>query len=154
MSVLAAHQSSATNRQLVVLLNRLLEAERAGAQVLREFRKEYEVGSKANLDLQAIQGDEAANCAVLVDLIRQLNAHPSLETGAFLDKALAVQGKAERLEYLNRGQEWVVRKIREALSLAPDAHAADALQKMLESHVRNIRDCERLINEVRSHERN
>lgn len=133
--------------QLLLLLNRLLEAERAGAAVLRLYVEDYTPGSAGFNLLHIVQLDEAANCSVLVDLIRHLNGYPSLNTGDFLEKARTVSGKAERLRFLNRGQEWVVRKIREALPLAPDARVQGTLKEMLDSHENNIRDCECLIDE-------
>jgi hypothetical protein len=141
------------DERLVAVLNTLLEAERAGAQTLGVFVKEYKPGSTARHRLRSIQIDEGANCVVLMDLIHELNGPPTLKTGAFLEKAVAVHGKVERLEFLNRGQVWVVRRLREALLLAPRGPISDALQKMLDSHVRNIGACDRLIEEVKENER-
>jgi nitronate monooxygenase len=44
-----------------------------------------------------------------------MHATPSAVTGDFLGKALAVNGRVARLQFLNRGQAWVARKISEAL---------------------------------------
>jgi hypothetical protein len=140
-------------KELLYLLNQLLEAERAGAAVLRLYVKDYEPNSTSWNMLRIVQLDEAANCAVLVDLIRRAGGRPSLKTGDFLAKASAIEGKVARLQFLNRGQGWVVRKLGEALTVASDAETRDALQEMLDSHVNNIRDCESLINEVDGNDR-
>src|SRR5258706_15662015 len=59
--------------ELVALLNVLLEAERAGARVLAEFLNDYERDTPAWRQLAAGKGDEAKNCAILIDLIPRLN---------------------------------------------------------------------------------
>ena len=131
--------------ELAALLNTLLEAERAGAKVLAEFLGDYERGSPAWRQVAAVQRDEAKNCAILLDLLRQMHAAPSAATGDFLGKALAVQGKVARLHFLNRGQQWVARKIAEALPRIGRPAVHDALAAMHESHLFNIEACEALV---------
>lgn len=131
--------------ELLALLNVLLEAERAGAKVLAAFLDGYEQGTPAWKQLSAVQRDEAKNCAILMDLIRRVNGAPSAATGDFLGKALAVQGRVERLRFLNRGQKWVARKISEALPQIGEDFMRGALSAMLESHLFNIEACDALI---------
>ena len=133
-----------TVEEVIGLLNLLLEAERAGAKVLAAFLEEYERDTPAWRQLAAVQRDEAKNCAILTDLIRRLGGAPSTATGDFLDKALAVQGRAARLQFLNRGQGWVARKIAEALSNVKEDFVRAALSAMHESHLLNIEACEAL----------
>lgn len=130
---------------LVQFLNMLLEAERAGAKVLAAYLEDYPEGGAARERLKAVQRDEARNCAILMDLVRALEASPSPATGDFLGKALAVKGQRPRLEFLNRGQAWVARKLREALPKIQDSAQYEALREMLQSHEENIRACEALI---------
>lgn len=131
--------------ELIKLLNLLLEAERAGARVLAEFLHDYPRDTPAWRQLAAVQRDEAKNCAILIDLIRRVNGTASTETGDFLGKALAVEGKAARLQFLNRGQQWVARKIGEALPLVEQDFMRDALFDMKESHLLNIEACDALV---------
>ena len=131
--------------ELLALLNVLLEAERAGAKVLAAFLDDYERDTRAWKQLSAVQRDEAKNCAVLIDLIRRVNSTPSPATGDFLGKALAVQGRVARLQFLNRGQKWVARKIAEALPQIGEDFMRSALSAMLESHSFNIEACDALI---------
>lgn len=130
---------------LLQLLNRLLEAERAGAKVLVAYLAEYDPASGAARQLIAVQRDEARNCAILIGLIRELGGTPSAATGDFLEKALAVQGRAERLAFLNRGQAWVARKIAEVLPQLANGPLHQALAEMQVSHVENIEACDRLL---------
>jgi len=133
-----------TADELLTLLNQLLEAERAGAKVLAAFLDEYERDTPAWRQLAAVQRDEANNCAILIDLIRRANGAPSAATGDFLAKALAVQGRLPRLRFLNRGQQWVARKIGEALPHLEEGSVRDALLAMQESHLLNIEACDAL----------
>jgi hypothetical protein len=133
-----------TAEELVELLNTLLEAERAGAKVLAAFLNDYERDTAAWRQLAAVQRDEAKNCAILIDLIERLNGTPSAETGVFLAKALAVEGKIARLQFLNRGQQWVARQINEALPRVEQELVRGALFAMQESHLLNIEACDAL----------
>ena len=126
-------------------LNELLEAERAGAKVLVAFLDDYARDTPAWRQLSAVQRDEAKNCAILIDLIRRLGGTPSSATGDFVEKALAVAGHVPRLKFLNRGQGWVARKIREALPEIADPAVRGALTAMHDSHLLNIEACEALI---------
>ena len=131
--------------ELVRLLNVLLEAERAGARTLAAFLGDYERGTPAWKQLASVQRDEANNCAILIGLIRRLNGVPSTATGDFLGKVLAVEGKTSRLHFLNRGQQWVARKINEALPRLEQGFVCGALFAMQESHLLNIEACDALI---------
>jgi 5-formyltetrahydrofolate cyclo-ligase len=130
--------------EVIGLLNVLLEAERAGAKVLADFLNDYERDTPAWRQLSIVQRDEAKNCAILIDLIRRLGGVPSAATGDFLGKALAVEGRAARLQFLNRGQGWVARKIAEALPGVKEDFVRDALSAMHESHLLNIEACDAL----------
>ena len=130
--------------ELVRLLNTLLEAERAGARVLATFLHDYQRDTAAWKQLDAVRRDEATNCAILIELIHRLHGTPSAATGDFLNKALAVDGRVARLQFLNRGQTWVARKIGEALPQLEQDFVRDALFAMKASHLLNIAACEAL----------
>jgi 5,10-methenyltetrahydrofolate synthetase len=130
--------------ELVELLNVLLEAERAGAKVLAAFLDDYTRDTPAWRQLAAVQRDEAQNCVILADLVKKLGGMPSAATGEFLGKALAVEGRLARLQFLNRGQGWVARKIGEALPQVQQDFARTALSAMRESHQLNIELCDAL----------
>ena len=132
-------------QKLVALLNQLLEAERAGARVLAAFLDEYERDTPAWKQLAEVQRDEAKNCVILIDLIRRVNGTPSGATGDFLGKALAVEGRVPRLQFLNRGQKWVARNISNALPHVEQDFLRDALMAMHESHLLNIEACDALM---------
>ncbi len=123
--------------ELVAFLNELLEAERAGAKVALESGHEARDPALVEL-LKAIQEDEARWCAMLLRQIRVLGGVASPRIGAFHAKAMAIENLKERLVFLNRGQGWVVRKLREVTPRVRDQSLHSDLAHMLSSHVANI----------------
>ena len=120
------------------VLNELLEAERAGARVALRRARDSRPGTSRRTAL-AVQRDEARWCAMLVVSISEARASgPRQKTGAFHGKAMAIIDLRARIAFLNRGQGWVVRKLREMLPRvrADDLHAG--LSAMLRSHELNM----------------
>lgn len=128
---------SAAKDELVASLNELLEAERAGARVTLETARQSHHPTIVEL-MQYIQHDEARWCAMLLRQIRKLGGTASPRMGAFYEKAMAIDDIAERITFLNRGQGWVVRKLRELIPKVEDAALSADLHHMLSSHVANI----------------
>ena len=127
----------APRAEIVAFLNELLEAERAGSRVTLDSAREAGQGPLADL-LSAIQKDEAHWCAMLLHHVKELGAEPTPTMGAFYGKAMAIADLRERLTFLNRGQGWVVKKLKPMLlRIRDDALHAD-LKTMLESHEVNI----------------
>jgi hypothetical protein len=134
----------ASRDEILALLNELLEAERAGARGAREMSA---MGDSAptRQALHDVARDEARFCAMLFGHITRLGETPSKRTGAFHEKLAALDTLDDRLQLLNRGQGWVVRKLAEAVpTIADDGLRAD-LQAMLDAHTRNIERCTRLV---------
>ncbi|HYM30688.1 MAG TPA: DUF6306 domain-containing protein [Candidatus Cybelea sp.] len=130
--------------ELVTFLNTLLEAERAGAKTIAYYLNDAPEGPLKDA-LHAVGRDEARYAALLTRLVRQSGGEPSLATGSFFAKAKALADQKERLQFLNRGQGWVVRKLAEMLPRLSDPAMREALAEMHATHVANIRACERLI---------
>jgi hypothetical protein len=130
--------------ELGALLNTLLEAERAGAKLLGAYIDELPQNSPAWTRLRAIQADERRNCAVLIHLLLEAEVAPSSAVGDFYEKGLAIRDWRQRLEFLNRGQLWVTRRIAEAVPLVAAAAGKDALLAMHASHLLNVDLCEEL----------
>jgi hypothetical protein len=132
-----SYMGYAGREELIGFLNELLEAERAGARVTLETANEAGAGAIAAL-LTAIQQDEMRWCGMLLRHLKAIGGTPSTKTGAFYGKAMAVADLAERVAFLNRGQGWVVRKLREMLPRVRDDHRHAELSQMLQSHESNI----------------
>lgn len=133
------------NPVLIDGLNALLEAERAGAKVLAILRDGLDARSPERGLLERLQKDEGANAVLLYKTIRRLGGMASHDTGAFVQKTLAVDGLAARLAFLNKGQAWVVRKIDQVLPEVEDEAARAMLVEMRVSHLDNIAACEALL---------
>lgn len=131
-----AYMGYASRDELVAALNELLEAERVGAFVARVSLRDAPP-EMAPL-LKAVWADEARWCAMLIGQIRRLSATPSRTRGAFAQKAMAIADPHERLVFLNRGQNWVVRKLAELTPRVRDDTLHAALRQMGESHILNI----------------
>jgi hypothetical protein len=127
----------AAKSELIAFLNELLEAERAGARVTLETAKAAGDGPIAEL-MRRIQKDEARWCGMLHRHLERLGAAPSAKVGAFYGKAMAIADLGERIAFLNRGQGWVVRKLREMLPQVRDDALRAELADMLRSHEANI----------------
>lgn len=130
--------------EVLDLLGQLLEGERAGARSVGRMSAEAEAAGVA-ATLRDIARDEARFCAMLTNHIRRLGGAPSLATGAFYERVMALGDPRERIELLNRGQGWVVRKLRENLSRIDDLALRVDLQLMLAVHERNIDLCTQLL---------
>ncbi|MGE0666191.1 MAG: nitronate monooxygenase [Sphingomonadales bacterium] len=126
----------ASKGELLEFLNELLEAERAGARLTRRTADESIRPDMKELVL-SIHRDEARWCAVLASAIVDLGGTPSRKTGAFLEKAMAIGDINERLNFLIRGQEWVVKKLRHQLPRVLDGSLHGQLREMLDSHDSN-----------------
>jgi nitronate monooxygenase len=131
-----------TPEEYARLLNLLLECERAGAKLLAAYCDELPPHSDLYAWLAAIQRDEARNCSVLIHLLLDAGVEPSTAVGDFYRKGLQIRGWRERLEFLNRGQQWVADRLAAALPKIEAAGRRRPLQVMHESHVANIRICE------------
>ncbi len=116
------------------ILNLLLESERAGVAALDKL-----IGEVRNDDLRRLlatsREDEAASAVALARLIREHGGAPSAKSGPFAAKIAAAGALAERLKLLIRGEEWVARKVEEALAIAPPGGPIeDQLRRMANRH--------------------
>jgi len=132
-----AYMGYATRDELASFLNELLEAERAGTGVALQSGKAA-AGSKFADLLRDVHHDEARWCAMLLKQLKALGVPASTKISAFQEKAMAIEGLPERIAFLNRGQGWVVKKLREMLPKVRDDSLHRDLTEMLQSHEVNI----------------
>ncbi|THG81666.1 ferritin-like domain-containing protein [Pseudomonas sp. A-1] len=118
------------------LLQTLLSAERAGARVAGETLRQATDPDQREL-LQQILAGEGESCQHLLTCLKHLGLPPNHETGAFYDKAMAIESLEERLAFVDRGQQWVIRKLREFLPGCEDALIRSELERMLQIHEEN-----------------
>lgn len=125
------------NQAVIARLDELLEAERAGARVTMETARQVPDAPLREL-IDAVHRDEVKWCVMLGHAIRELDATPGSLTGAFYEKAMAIADIRERLAFLNRGQGWVARKLRELLPMVNNPAIERNLTEMLVAHEVNI----------------
>ncbi len=128
------HYSRGVEKKLEQALNLLLESERAGVvaldtlveQASHDQLKQFLVGARA---------EEQKTADQLEGLIIGAGGKPSTRTGPFAAKVSALPRLRERLDLMYRGQEWVARKVEEALAVAPKRGAIrEFLESMAKRH--------------------
>jgi hypothetical protein len=130
-----------SHEEQVAFLNRMLEAERAGANALLHILEKHPRRSESWAALRRMHADEAHNCVLLGKQIQRLGADYSHATGDFLGKLLAVEGRRARVEFLAQGLRWAVRRFDAALPRL-DGDARATVAAIRESHLRSIATCE------------
>lgn len=135
--------------ELGEFLNRMLEAERAGARALLVFMDEHERQSEAWKTLRRVQADEAHNCALIGKLLERSGKPYSHGTGKFFDKAVAVSGGRARIEFLVRGLHWAMREFDQALPRIGNPEIRTTVAGMRDSHTRSIEACSAAIRGLR-----
>ncbi|HLT17880.1 MAG TPA: DUF6306 domain-containing protein, partial [Thermomicrobiales bacterium] len=133
----AGYNGEAQREEIVTALEELLQAERAGARVAALTAREMGEDDGRAL-LADIRHDEARWCAMLIASLRRLDATPSTEVGAFEGKAMAISDAGARLAFLNKGQDWVVRRLEKLIPRIQDDRLRDDLARMRVAHVANI----------------
>ena len=123
--------------ELEGFLNSLGEAERAGGRVLHELTDQAQSLELREL-LRKVGHDEGYYAGELAAHVRRLGGMPSTKTGDFVEKVRAVCHFKDKLELLNRGQRWVVRKIGEQVGTITDARLQAFLRVMADGHDVNI----------------
>ncbi len=125
------------NPELETILNRLLEAERAGHQLLDVMSQET-----SDPQLKALFTNfteiEVGDASVLEGLIRLHGGTPSTQTSDFVDRVLHLDKLQDQVHLLSRGQAWVARKVEQALALNPPPDIAAFLKEMANRHRHNM----------------
>ena len=132
--------------ELEGFLNILGDAERAGGRVLHELTSEARSLELRQL-LKKAAHDEGYYAAELSAHVRRLGGTASNKTGDFVEKVRAMGDFRAKLELLNRGQRWVIRKIEEHLATVADPELHAFLSVMAKGHYINIGALEEALKE-------
>ena len=128
--------------QLEGFLNRMLEAERAGARALVVFMDDWPRNGPEWKTLRRVHEDEAHDCALIGEQLKRLGKDYSHATGEFYAKAVAVTGAKERIAFLVRGLRWAIREFEQALPKIDDVDVRKLFEGMRERHARSAAACE------------
>jgi len=115
----------------------LLAAERAGAQVCALSLKDVTSMEWQQL-LLGVHRDEAGSCKLLIDCLENLQIEPHEDIGDFVGKCMSIPNFIERMELLNKGQAWVVRKLDTLLPRLRSEFVREKLIRMRDEHLENI----------------
>ena len=126
-------------------LNRMLEAERAGAKALVVFLDDFPRHSNEWTVLRKVHEDEAHNCALIGEQLKRRGKDYSHATGEFYAKAVAVKGSRERIAFLVKGLRWAIREFEKASPRMADPELRSLFQRMGERHARSAATCESLV---------
>ncbi len=119
------------------VLNRLLEAERAGVKVLGALISgiaDPEIREMAKRFLR----DEGMNCQILKTMIENAGYPVSQRTGDFVRKVEALPTVEEKLELLVKGQEWVAKQIRRSRAFGMKVSDRMLLESIRIQHEENV----------------
>jgi len=118
----------------------LLEAERAGVFAARALLRA--AADSAQSDLMALILDgERESCRILGRTLLNMGARGSDQVGDFAQKVLALDDMDDRLKLLVKGQEWVVRRIDEALEARLSEEINEPLKVIRHLHDIGIGKC-------------
>lgn len=125
--------------RLVAALDELLSAERAGVQVAKASLDEARNDLQRTVLTQVHRG-EADSCKRLRDCLLLLGAEPGHERGAFYEKCMAIPDLGARLALVDRGQQWVIRKLEALLEELIHPQLRVQLEAVLRTHEINSDD--------------
>lgn len=123
-------------------LNRMLEAERAGAKALVVFMDDWARHGPEWAALRRIHEDEAHNCSLIGAELKRRGRDYSHATGEFYGKAVSVKGGRERILFLAKGLRWAIREFEQALPRIADPEVKKLFEGMRERHLRSVAACE------------
>lgn len=128
---------SMNDEEISSCLNEFLEAERAGALVAEHIHKTHTHTPALTAFIGSVHQGETYWVAMLERHLQAMGHEPSQKVGAFYKKATAIADQFEQLTFLNRGQVWVVKKLKEFMPKLPDGSLKSDLEKMLLAHESN-----------------
>lgn len=129
---------SETERKINDLLNSLLEAERAGVQVISEMLKLVPENDELSNKLNSFLLDEGLNCRIIKILIEKTGFTPSNQTGGFVEKMNRLNLFSEKITLLIKGQQWVAKQIEENLHAFAEGSLKFFLKAIAEQHTENV----------------
>jgi nitronate monooxygenase len=131
-------------KELIDLLNALLEAERAGVETANHLIKHYQL-EELDAQYKQLKNDEAWSCAGLHKAILREGGVPSMQVGDFIGKITALETLNDKLKLLIKGQAWVARKIDLAISYGTEPETEEFLKEMKEKHDVNIGELDKYL---------
>lgn len=118
---------------LVAALRELLAAERAGARTAAACHKDA-YGHAQREQLRQLHEQEVRSCRALLRCLASLDAEPGQAVGDFYQKVMALNTLQERMQLIDKGQQWVRRRVEKLLAQALDDVLRQELELVLRYH--------------------
>ena len=118
----------------------LLEAERAGVFTARALHEKYSDSARKDLMALVLDG-ERKSCRILGRTLLSMGSEGSSRVGDFVQKVMTLPDPIDQLRLLIKGQEWVVRRIDEALEDRPSEDIFKPLAEIRHIHDIGIGAC-------------
>ncbi len=125
-------------------LSVLLEAERAGVFAARFLVEKSTDEDERRLMEQILDGEKESCRLIGQSIVRETGSTPG-NVGEFYLKVMALDDPIDRLNLLIKGQEWVVRKLEEALPDWTEPVVLESLDRIRRVHVENIEACKQFL---------
>jgi hypothetical protein len=125
-------------------LSELLEAERAGVFAARFLVENSTDETERRLMEQILDGEKESCRLIGRSIVREAGSTTG-NVGQFYLKVMALADPVDRLNLLIKGQEWVVRKLDEALSDWSEPDMLESLDRIKRVHVENIEACKEFL---------
>lgn len=125
-------------------LSVLLEAERAGVFAARFLVEKSSDETEREL-MERILDGEKESCRLIGRTIVREAGSTTGNVGEFYLKVMALEAPMDRLNLLIKGQEWVLRKLDEALPDWTEPGILEDLDRIRRVHVENIEACKEFV---------
>ena len=125
-------------------LSVLLEAERAGVFAARFLVEKSSDETEREL-MERILDGEKESCRLIGRTIVREAGSTTGNVGEFYLKVMALEAPMDRLNLLIKGQEWVLRKLDEALPDWTEPGILKDLDRIRRVHVKNIEACKEFV---------
>jgi nitronate monooxygenase len=120
--------------ELIAALRELLAAERAGARTASACLGDAHT-SFARSQLQQLHRQEVSSCRALLRCLQHLDASPGQAVGDFYEKVMALDTLPERMDLIDKGQRWVLRRVESLLLRVHDTVVREQLEIVRAHHL-------------------
>lgn len=124
---------SIDREELIAALRELLAAERAGARTAAACLAQAHTATLQS-QLSQLHRQEVSSCRALLHCLQHLDAKPGQAVGDFYQKVMALDTFQERMELIDAGQRWVLRRVERLLPRVHDSIIAHHLETVRHYH--------------------
>lgn len=124
---------SIDREELIAALRELLAAERAGARTAAACLAQAHTATLQS-QLSQLHRQEVSSCRALLHCLQHLDANPGQAVGDFYQKVMALDTLQKRMELIDTGQRWVLRRVERLLPRVQDNIICQHLETVRRYH--------------------